>query len=95
MLLDQVFQSAPRLSARGILGITPTFREFVVSIRPPPFGEGNRPQEVFDGGALCFNPPPAFRRGESFRGLKIPKGKDVSIRPPPFGEGNPGRIGTL
>ena len=60
-----------------------------VSIRPPPFGKGER--NSWSRGshdALCFNPPPAFRQGgTSFPELFVRTPLRVSIRPPPFGKG--------
>ena len=38
-----------------------------------------------------FNPPPAFRKGETLDLISLPSGSLVSIRPPPFGRGKRGR----
>ena len=67
-----------------------------VSIRPPPFGRG-KPQLLWDTeyGPAGFNPPPAFRKGETADGWILKTSTDVSIRPPPFGRGKPAdRIGS-
>ena len=41
--------------------------------------------------AACFNPPPAFRKGETRQVVRKLLRLDVSIRPPPFGRGK--RVG--
>ena len=59
-----------------------------VSIRPRRFGRGRLAVGAkFDWATVCFNPPPAFRPGETdFEGLDdLLQG--VSIRPRRFGRG--------
>ena len=48
----------------------------------------------FTGVFRCFNPPPAFRKGETGRYRGFSMVECVSIRPPPFGRGKRGDDST-
>ena len=85
-----VFQSAPRLSEGGNDQDTVPPRGPTGFQSAPRLSEGgNHRWSSWWKITVCFNPPPAFRKGETTGLTCNVHPVNVSIRPPPFGRGKP------
>ncbi len=83
-----LFQSALALSGEGNVVVCHQIVLPLVSIRPRPFGRGERENDPSRPAVDRFNPPSPFRaRGTDRMRAAERRGGHVSIRPRPFGRG--------